>query len=133
MVSLRLIPWVYGEIVRHLSRAERVHVLIERESIAAARRVFEEVRRVDLDSVDFIPCATDRSWTRDFCPIFVKDAKKQTTILDWRFNGWAKYPNWKQDDAVPWACISAKKLYACLRFSQCMKGGELCSKAAVSM
>jgi agmatine deiminase len=94
------IPWVYGEIVRHLSRVERVHVLIERESIAAARRVFEK-SGADLDSVDFVPCPTDRSWTRDFCPIFVKDAKKQTTILDWRFNGWAKYPNWKRDDAVP--------------------------------
>jgi agmatine deiminase len=101
------IPWVYGDIVRHLSRVECVHVLLDRDSIAAARRVFEK-SGADLDSVDFFPCVTDRSWTRDFCPIFVKDAQKHITILDWRFNGWAKYPNWKHDDAVP-SCI-AKKL-----------------------
>src|SRR5882757_4563821 len=76
------IPWVYGEIVRLLSRVERVYVLIASDSIGAARRVFKK-SGADLDSVDFLPCPTDRSWTRDFCPIFVKDAQKRITLLDW--------------------------------------------------
>jgi agmatine deiminase len=52
-------------------------------------------------AVDFFHFPTDRSWTRDFCPIFVRDGQGSPTILNWRFNGWAKYENWRTDDAIP--------------------------------
>jgi agmatine deiminase len=94
------IPWVYGEILKRLSHVERVHILITRDNAAPAQRVLEK-SGAKMDSVDFFLCPTNRSWTRDFCPQFVKDAHGATTILDWRFNGWAKYPNWNLDDAVP--------------------------------
>src|SRR5262249_33729544 len=43
---------------------------------------------------------TDRVWTRDFCPLFVK-SQSEIALTNWKFNGWAKYPNHKLDDAVP--------------------------------
>ena len=44
---------------------------------------------------------TDRSWTRDFCPLFVKaGAGSDGAITNLKFNGWGKYPNHKKDDAV---------------------------------
>jgi agmatine deiminase len=57
--------------------------------------------RADLTAVDFAHISTDRCWTRDFCPIFVRDPAGRPVVLNWRFNGWAKYPNWQVDDAVP--------------------------------
>src|SRR5262249_4788413 len=61
---------------------------------------------VDLEQVDFLRFPTDRSWTRDYGPMFVK---RGTTlaISNWRFNAWAKYPNWRLDDKI--AGLVAKK------------------------
>jgi agmatine deiminase len=38
---------------------------------------------------------------RDSGPIFVRDAAGQKVALDWRFNAWAKYDNWTEDDRLP--------------------------------
>lgn len=95
------IPWVYGEIVRYLSNVEWVRILVPSGAAQAqAERVFRKAG-ANLAAVEFFRCPTDRSWTRDFCPIFVRDAVGRIVITDWRFNGWAKYANWKRDNAVP--------------------------------
>src|SRR5262249_35171620 len=44
---------------------------------------------------------TDRVWTRDYGPIFLTNPQSDVAQTDWRFNAWAKYPNWHNDDAVP--------------------------------
>lgn len=95
------IPHVYCEIVRHLSRVETVRILVE--DTAAERKVRGMLKRggAQLAAVEFFQIATDRSWCRDFCPIFVRDSENALTPLNWRFNGWAKYPNADRDNAVP--------------------------------
>jgi agmatine deiminase len=94
------IPWVYGEIVRHLSRVERVRILInDAETEQKALGVLNKCH-VQREAVEFFHVATDRSWTRDFCPMFVRDQSGQRSALNWHFNGWAKYDNSRQDDAV---------------------------------
>src|SRR5947209_1091935 len=95
------IPWVYCEIIRHLSRVEKVHILVNSRDGAEAARTLLAKYAVDFAALDFFVCPTDRSWTRDFCPTFVRGPRNETTILNWRFNGWAKYDNCKTDDAVP--------------------------------
>jgi agmatine deiminase len=55
---------------------------------------------VDPTRADFYRVPTDRSWTRDFCPLFVR-RDGEVALTNWKFNGWAKYPNWRRDDAVP--------------------------------
>jgi agmatine deiminase len=91
------VPWVYTEFVRHVARVEKVRILVP--DAAAERRA----RRIlaGQDNVEFFHIPTDRSWTRDFCPIFVLDSAGAIAMTDWRFNGWAKYPNHTLDDAVP--------------------------------
>ncbi|MBM3793620.1 MAG: agmatine deiminase family protein [Acidobacteria bacterium] len=102
------IRWVYGEIARHLAEVERVRLLVpDKASQAEARRVFK-LAGVNLAAVDFYVCPTDRSWTRDFAPIFVRDAAQRLTVTNWKFNGWAKYPDWHCDNAVP--TFTARKL-----------------------
>ena len=94
------IPWVYGEIVRKVARVERVRILAEdADHERRARRVLRKVG-ADLEAVEFFHVATDRVWTRDYGPIFVRSATDEVAITNWRFNGWAKYDNWKKDDAV---------------------------------
>jgi agmatine deiminase len=39
-------------------------------------------------------------WTRDSGAIFVRNDKGEIAATDWRFNAWAKYPDWKLDDQV---------------------------------
>lgn len=95
------IPWIYGDIVRHLSKVETVRILVRD---VKARREAErccDKSGANMANVEFVEAATDRSWTRDYCPIFAKRGQGESGILDFRFNGWAKYPNWRNDDAVP--------------------------------
>ena len=95
------IPWVYGEIVRKLSQVERVRILVQSADVEhAARRVLIRVG-ANLDAVEFYRFATDRVWTRDYAPLFVKNEAGEVAIANWRFNGWAKYDNWQRDDAIP--------------------------------
>jgi agmatine deiminase len=44
---------------------------------------------------------TDRVWTRDSGPIFVRNVDGQVAITNWQFNAWAKYPDWHLDDQLP--------------------------------
>jgi len=95
------IPWVYCEIVRHLSHVEDIHILVN--DAAAEKRATQMLARqhADLTRVRFHRWRTDRVWLRDSGPIFVKTAKNETAITNWRFNAWAKYPNWHHDDKIP--------------------------------
>ena len=64
------IPWVYGEIVRLLAPHERVRILVgERRREAEARQTLELVGAAA--NWDLVRVPTDRSWTRDFGPLFV--------------------------------------------------------------
>ncbi len=95
------IPWLYAEIVRLLAAHERVHLIVE--DAAMERRVRSVLRRTgaDLDRVDFHPWPTDRGWTRDSGPIFLRDASGKIALTNWQFNAWAKYDDWRLDNQLP--------------------------------
>lgn len=95
------IPWLYAEIVRLLAAWERVHLIVE--DAKAQQRITGMLERAgaDLDRVSFHAWPTDRGWTRDSGPIFVRNAEGRTGLTNWRFNAWAKYPDWHLDDQLP--------------------------------
>lgn len=95
------IPWVYGEIIRHLTEVERVRLIVRNEKEKTQAEDVLERANVNLKKIDFHTIPTNRIWMRDSGPVFVKNAKGEKAILDWRFNAWAKYPNHKLDDKVP--------------------------------
>ncbi len=93
------IPWVYAEIVRNLSRSERVDVIVsDAAAESKARDILERSHALN-DHVRFHRWQTNRGWTRDFSPIFLKRSEKRNAIgaVNFRFNGWAKYPDWPLD------------------------------------
>jgi agmatine deiminase len=94
------IPWTFAEIVRHLSVAEPVQLLIENRVLEEkALRILQRVG-VDLSRVKLHRVGTDRSWLRDSAPTFVVAKGGERRAVRWRFNAWAKYDNWKKDGNV---------------------------------
>ncbi len=95
------IPWVYAEIVRLLAMRERVHILVDDTKSKRRAEGILDRGGANLDQVSFHLWPTDRVWTRDSGPIFVRNAEGRVGITNWRFNAWAKYPDWHLDDQVP--------------------------------
>ena len=105
------IPWVYAEIVRHLTRHEIVEIIVDNEEAERGARKILKSAGVELGTVvRFHHWATDRVWTRDSGPIFLrKDSSPRTwtyynlpgerplLATAWRFNAWAKYTDWQND------------------------------------
>ncbi len=57
-----------------------------------------------MQRVEFIVHPTNRGWTRDSGPVFVRrnvDRKLETAIVHFHFNAWAKYRDWQKDRQVP--------------------------------
>ena len=94
------IPWVYAEIVRNVAGGETVRLLVQ-DAVheAKARRVLGRAG-VDRSRVELRRVRTNRGWTRDTGPIFVR-ADGRKAIARFRFNAWAKYPDWKDDAKLP--------------------------------
>jgi agmatine deiminase len=99
--KFQAIPWLYAEIVRLLAAHERVHILVEHAKAAKSAEHILERAGANLERVSFHAWPTDRSWTRDSGPIFVRNAEGKIAVTNWRFNAWAKYSDWKLDDKVP--------------------------------
>ena len=150
------IPWVYGEIIRYLSRYEQVELIVkDAAGEKLARKTLKPAHALN-DNVRFHRWPTNRVWTRDSGCAFVVwcgvgDASRDTSgaeaqihsgvlnagpearlhpksaprsrvrsarlkavpsraipsriktglaAIKWRFNAWAKYPNWKQDEQI---------------------------------
>ena len=116
--KFEIIPWVYGEMVRKISAGEKINLIVRhKKDEAHARHIFKHVG-VDLRKIKFVTHPTNRGWTRDTGPIFVKKAesgkrKAETAIVHFHFNGWAKYDNWRKDTRVPEtaAKLLGKKLF----------------------
>jgi agmatine deiminase len=117
------IPWVYAEIVRKIAPGEIVRILVNSKAHKEhARRILWRVG-ADLARVDFFRFPTNRGWTRDFGPMFAKREGPQSdvAIVDFGFNGWAKYPNWQKDNKV--ASLAAGAL-GCRRFEAKVNGRD---------
>ena len=104
------IPSLYAEIVRLLAAHELVHLVVEDAGAESRIRNILERAGANLDLVRFHRWPTNRSWTRDTGPIFIRNTKGKVALTDWRFNAWAKYDDWQLDDKLPAKAAKALKL-----------------------
>src|SRR6185369_5630236 len=116
------IPWVIAEIVRYLARNERVELIVQNEaeekqarSVLSRAGALVEVNKITLSDegrgVRFHRWPTDRIWTRDSAAIFTTQPNAKDTgdiedaalirPINFRFNAWAKYDDWKNDNQLP--------------------------------
>lgn len=121
------ILWVYAEIIRNLIRHERVELIVnDAAAEKAARKTLKRAHALNAN-VRFHRWATNRVWTRDSGCGFVLPnpgakapppsfedlnagpeallhpraaAGSERAAVKWRFNAWAKYPNWKHDEKI---------------------------------
>jgi agmatine deiminase len=96
------IPWVYGEIIRKVAAGETVRILVDSASREAKARRLLSRAGADLVRVEFFRFPTDRGWTRDFGPIFVRREAPvpEVAVAGFRFNAWARYSEWRKDARV---------------------------------
>ena len=113
------IPWVYAEIIRNLSRHERVEVIVKDAAVEKLARKTLKRANAWNENIYFHRWPTNRVWTRDSgcafvrCtenhnphPVSVQNAETRVghplglAAIKWRFNAWAKYPNWQHDEKI---------------------------------
>jgi agmatine deiminase len=114
--KLDTIRWVYGEIVRKISTGELVRILVRHRAEQKLATSYLKRAGCDLKRVEFVVHPTNRGWTRDSGPIFVKQGRDalprvqadqqvspttETAIVHFHFNAWAKYNDWQKDTKVP--------------------------------
>ena len=90
----------FCEIAKHLSTSEKVRIIVGSEETKKRAENALGAAGADTACVEFFGFPTDRSWIRDSGPFFVRDEKGALSALDFGFNGWARYPDWKKDDEV---------------------------------
>ena len=95
------IPWVYGEIVRYISRGEKVRIIVHSKAHQKKAEAVLKSVNADLTNIEFFKLETDRNWLRDAGPQFVKSEKGKTVLINFKFNAWAKYANYKLDAKIP--------------------------------
>ncbi len=108
------IPWVYAEIIRNLARHERVDLIVKNAaSEKQAGKVLAKANALS-DNIVFHRWPTDRVWTRDSGCTFVAafpalssraksrdlSSGSKLAAIKWRFNAWAKYSNYKNDEQI---------------------------------
>ncbi len=106
------IAWVYADIVRHLSRVEEVHILVNNhDAEKRARRLLTRIHAT-MERVYFHHWPTNRIWMRDSGPIFLTRPAERSgdadirvhdpvAVTNWKFNAWAKYDDWRLDNELP--------------------------------
>ena len=114
--KFEMIPWIYGEMVRNISTGEKIFLIVRhKKDEDSAKHIFQHVG-VNLREIQFVTHPTNRGWTRDTGPIFVRKSesgRRKTAIIHFHFNGWAKYNSWHRDTKVPEtaAKLLGKKLF----------------------
>ena len=122
--KLDTIRWLYGEIVRKISPGEIVRMLVNSPTEEQHARRYLTRAGADVGNVEFTIHPTNRGWTRDSGPVFVRrrdSGKLETAIVHFHFNAWAKYADWQKDRRVPET--AARRLRKRL-FTAQFKGGE---------
>ena len=93
--KFRNIPNVFAVITSALSKVQLVNILVNNKSdyghVVATLKKFG----TKFNNIRLINCKTDRSWTRDSLPIFLKVKNDKKIMSKWQFNAWAKYKNYK--------------------------------------
>ena len=93
----KFIPEVILEIIYKISKHQKVNLIINSK--------IENIKKIlklnKIKNISFHRIKTDRIWLRDSGPIFLTNKKnKKKIILNFMFNGWAKYKNYKNDNKI---------------------------------
>lgn len=92
---------VYQEIIQAITQEEKVFLIVQSDKHKIFVQELLQKYPIDLNQVEFIIQKTNRSWMRDTSPIFSYDENSLLIANAFKFNGWAKYSNYKFDQSIP--------------------------------
>ena len=97
----QFIPAVVSKIITLISQNQSVKLIINpNDSKVKIYKILFNCG-ANLKNVKIFKIPSDRIWIRDFGPIYLVNKKKNRKIfLNFAFNGWSKYKNFKKDDQV---------------------------------
>lgn len=97
--KIAAIHWVYAEIARKIAAGEKLHIFVNSAAHEARARHCLTRAGVDLKQIRFFRIPMDRGWTRDSGPIVLRRSRPrpERAVVQFKFNGWARYPDHKKD------------------------------------
>lgn len=95
------IKWAFIEIIRKVTMYEPVVLLVKSNWHRKEVHSMLTKAHADTSQISYIIQPTNRSWMRDSSPVIVKTTDGKKEALQFRFNGWAKYSNYRLDRKVP--------------------------------
>ncbi len=94
------IQWAFIEYIKKIATVETVFLVVASTPLKEKVTAMLNLAHVNLEQILFIVQKTNRSWMRDSGPIIVKNGNARKA-LNFNFNGWAKYTNYKLDKHIP--------------------------------
>ena len=100
--KLAAVVHTFAEMARVIAQGEKVRFLVQDSAERERAHKIFECAGVEMAQIEFVLCGTNRSWLRDSMPIWVKKKgpKGDTCAVKFRFNGWARYRDYRKDDAA---------------------------------
>src|SRR5260221_13391816 len=89
---------------------EPVEILCHAEPVYENAGAILESHGVRADRIRLHLVPNDRTWLRDSAPTGVVDPSVMVSLLNWSFNAWAKYANWRVDAQVGRAIADIARL-----------------------
>ena len=95
------IPHIICKIISCLSLNQNVNLLIKNNIDKISIKKKLKQFRCKISNIKFYSILSNRIWVRDFGPIYLINKKQNKKIfLDFKFNGWSKYSDFKKDNEV---------------------------------
>ena len=95
------IPSVIGNIIKLLAKDQRIDLLVNTSKSKDNTKRYLKNIGCNVSNIKFHNIKTDRLWLRDSGPIFLINKKnKKKVMLNFRFNAWSKYKNFKNDNKI---------------------------------
>ena len=113
--KVEAVRWCCVEIVRRLTAVEPVEIVFP--DAGTERRTLRRLVRAGVapGRVGVHRFPTDRGWVRDSGGTFVRraaapGAPADVALVDWRFNGWARYRDWARDNRLGGRIAAARRM-----------------------
>ena len=99
--KFQAIPWLYAEIVRLLAAHERVHISCRTRKSSVAPPASSNAHTPTSTTSASTSGPPTASGPATPVPSSSATPQGDVAITNWRFNAWAKYPDWHLDDQIP--------------------------------
>lgn len=97
--------WAFVDFIKKVCQFEDLYLVVKNQKEEEKARTLLEKHHVDSARITYIQQDTNRGWMRDCGPITVYDDNNKPVLLNFGFNAWAKYRNYKKDSMIP-GCVS---------------------------